>query len=179
MIDLRESGQQLFDWAQSSPAPAPELEPAAPNQTMAERYAALVPEMKARYGFRVRKWRTSMSGCAWEVHYVDGRVTRLLESPYPKGPMSCAVFLHEVGHHANGLGCCKPVCLEEYYAWKWSLDTMRERGFNVTDAVERRMRESLAWAVARGMRRGLKHIPDELVQLLAPESASTRVAVVT
>ncbi|MHC5004342.1 MAG: hypothetical protein ACYTJ0_14600 [Planctomycetota bacterium] len=85
--------------------------------TMQERYDALVDEMKRAYGVRVRKWRSSSSGCAWEVHYANGAVSRLIEAPYPRGPMSCAIFLHEIGHHAIGFGTYRPRCLEEYHAW--------------------------------------------------------------
>ena len=118
--------------------------------------------MKAKYGIRVRKWRNSSSGCAWEVHDRAGGAARWIESPRPKGPMSCAIFLHEVGHHAIGFRRYRPRCLEEYHAWRWSLDTMREYGFNVTPAVQKRMAESLRYAVHKAVRRGLKRIPREL-----------------
>lgn len=130
--------------------------------TMQQRYDALVLEMKRAYGFRVRKWRNSSTGCAWEVHYADGTISRLLESPYPRGPMSCAIFLHEVGHHAIGLRRYKPRCLEEYHAWRWAIETMRRKKFNVTANVEKRMAESLKYALAKARRRGLKRIPSEL-----------------
>ena len=84
--------------------------------------------------------------------------------------MSCAVFLHEVGHHAIGLGTYRPRCLEEYHAWRWSLETMLELGFNVTEAVRRRRDESLHYAVAKARRRGLKRLPGELVPFLEPRS---------
>ena len=84
--------------------------------------------------------------------------------------MSCAVFLHEVGHHAIGLGAYRPRCLEEYHAWRWSLETMLELGFNVTDAVRRRRDESLHYAIAKASRRGLKRLPVELVPFLEPRS---------
>ncbi|UCD75693.1 MAG: hypothetical protein JSV91_02025, partial [Phycisphaerales bacterium] len=102
------------------------------------------------------------SGCAWTVHYTDGTVSRLIESPYPRGPVSCAIFLHEVGHHALGLRRFNPRCLEEYHAWQWALQVMRERKLNVTAAVEKRMAESLRYALAKARRRGLKRIPAEL-----------------
>ena len=133
---------------------------------MQERYDELVREMKREYGLRVRKWRSSSSGCAWIVTYGDGTVSRLIESPYPRGPMSCAIFLHEVGHHAIGFGTYRPRCLEEYHAWKWSLDTMRARGLNVTAAVERRMAESLHYAIIKARRRGLKQLPEPLEPFL-------------
>lgn len=135
---------------------------------MQQRYDDLVITMKKTYGLRIRKWRSSTSGCAWEVHYVDGTIARLIESPYPTGPMSCAVFLHEVGHHAIGMETYKPRCLEEYHAWAWSLSTMREYGLNVTIAVEKRMHNALAYAVRKAHRRGLKVLPPELEPFTRP-----------
>jgi hypothetical protein len=137
------------------------------RRSMQDRYDALVEEMKSAHNIRVRKWRKSSSGVAWTVRYIQsGRVVRLIESPYPRGPMSCAIFLHEVGHHAIGLGVYRPRCLEEYHVWVWALRTMREMGFNVTPAVERRVQRSMHYAVAKARRRGLKEIPAELMQYL-------------
>lgn len=147
--------------ASQKPAPRPPAKAHRP-QSAAARYEALVEEMLALHGIRVRKWRTSMSGVAWRVRYRDGREAKLIESPKPKGPMSAAIFLHEVGHHAIGLGAYKPRCLEEYHAWAWALDRMRERDITVTDAVHRRMHLSLAYAVAKAKRRGLRALPPEL-----------------
>lgn len=148
-------------------SPARPERAAAPTSSgrpsMRDRYDELVLEMKQEYGVRVRRWRNSSSGCAWRVAYADGRVSRLIESPYPKGPMSCAIFLHEIGHHAIGFGTYRPRCLEEYHAWRWSLETMRARGFNVTDSVTRRMEESVRYAIEKAMRRGLKRLPAELL----------------
>jgi hypothetical protein len=133
---------------------------------MQERYDDLVREMKQRYGLRVVRWRSSMSGVAWQVVYQDGTRANLIEAPYPRGPMSAAVFLHEVGHHAIGLQRYKPRCLEEFLAWEWSLKTMEEQGLNVTDRVRKRMDESLRYAVAKARRRGLKRLPAPLVPYL-------------
>ncbi|MCG3121901.1 MAG: hypothetical protein GIKADHBN_00274 [Phycisphaerales bacterium] len=130
--------------------------------SMQARYDAVVSEMLARYGVRVRRWRTSMSGVAWTVTYQDGSVSRLIESPRPKGPMSAAIFLHEIGHHALGVGFCKPRCLEEYHAWAFAIEQMRACGLNITPAVERRMRRSLEYAVRKALRRGIQNIPAEL-----------------
>ncbi len=133
---------------------------------MAERYERTTRECLSTYGIRVRKWRSSMSGCAWEVYYHDGRTSRLIEAPKPKGPMSAAIFLHEIGHHAIGFGRYKPRCLEEYYAWAWAIAEMERRGLNVTDAVRKRMRDSLIYAVDKAKRRGLKVVPAELVEAI-------------
>lgn len=129
---------------------------------MQERYDALVVEMKQVHGVRVVKWRSSTSGCAWEVGYGDGSVARLIESPYPRGPMSCAVFLHEIGHHAIGLRRYRPRCLEEFHAWRWAIEEMEARGLNVTVGVRRRRDEALKYAVRKALRRGLKRLPIEL-----------------
>ncbi|MEM9559485.1 MAG: hypothetical protein AAF995_04200 [Planctomycetota bacterium] len=155
------------------PKPEPEPEPAtkAPidhsRVAMRDRYERVTRDMLTRHGVRVRKWRTSMSGVAWQVTYRDGTVSRLIESPRPKGPMSAAVFLHEIGHHAIGFGVYRPRCLEEYHAWRWSLEQMEACGLNVTPAVRARMRDSLAYAVDKARRRGLKRLPDELAAYFA------------
>lgn len=138
--------------------------PAGPSRVTRSqlRYDDLVDELKQAWGIRIRKWRSSTSGCAWEVRDRSGNCTRMIESPYPRGPMSCVVFLHEVGHHAIGFGRYRPRCLEEFKAWEWALDQMRNRGLNITDAVRRRHEEALRYAVAKACRRGLKRLPVEL-----------------
>jgi hypothetical protein len=139
---------------------------------MRRKYEAMRTESLARYGVRVRKYRSSMSGCAWEVHYADGKIARLIEAPRPTGPMSAAVFLHEIGHHAIGLGAYRPRCLEEYHAWAWALAEMERRGLNVTDRVRQRMAHSLHYAVLKARRRGLKRLPPELEPYADPPTSS-------
>lgn len=143
----------------SRPAAAPRTR--QPGQA-AQRYETMQREMLARYGIRVRKWRSGTSGVAWQVYYHDGSVARLLESPRPRGPVSAAVFLHEVGHHAIGFETYKPRCLEELHAWCFSLDQMEAWGITITDSVRKRVHESLAYAVDKARRRGLKQLPYEL-----------------
>ncbi len=150
-------------------APLPEaLSQAMP---MRERYPLVERAMLARYGVRVRKWRSSTSGVAWSVLYKDGKTSRLIESPRPRGPMSAAVFLHEIGHHAIGLGRFKPRCLEEFYAWAFSLHQMRELGLPITDRVRKRAGEALVYAVDKAARRKLKRIPVVLVEMIEASRA--------
>lgn len=154
----------------AKPRAAERREPAEASTargSMQDRYDAVVEEMKRRYGIRVRKWRRGSSGCAWIIRYDAGEERRMIEAPYPRGPMSCAIFLHEVGHHAIGFGRYRPRCLEEFHAWRWSLEAMRQHGLNVTDAVERRMAMSLKYAIDKARRRGLERVPDELLPYLA------------
>lgn len=141
---------------------------ATPADSMQARYDAVTQSMLKLYGVRVRKWRTSMSGIAWQLTYRDGTISRLIEAPRPKGPMSAAVFLHEIGHHAIGFNVYKPRCLEEYHAWAFAIREMEANNLNVTDAVRKRMHLSLKYAVDKARRRGLKQLPAELEPYLKP-----------
>lgn len=147
-------------------------EPPRAGDSAQDRYDALVAHMLELHGVKVRKWRTSMSGVAWQLRYKDGSVKKLIEAPRPKGPMSAAVFLHEIGHHAIGFNTYKPRCLEEYHAWAWSLAAMEAHGVNVTDSVRLRMHRSLAYAVAKARRRGLARLPVELEPFATPPPPS-------
>jgi len=135
--------------------------------TADERYAEIVRLMLARYNVKVRRWRSTMSGVAWELTYKDGTVTRHLESPRPKSPLSMAIFLHEIGHHAIGFNRYKPRCLEEYHAWRFSLEMMAELDVPITDRVRNRVRRSLKYAVGKATRRGIKSLPPELLEYAA------------
>jgi hypothetical protein len=132
-------------------------------KTKADLYEKMTREMLGRYDIRVRKWRSSMSGCAWYVTYRDGSVQRLLESPKPKSPMSAAIFLHEIGHHAIGFNVYKPRCLEEYHAWQYSLAQMRVWNIPITPRVMTRYQRSMKYAVGKATRRGIKALPSELL----------------
>lgn len=142
--------------------------PAAPPSASVVRYEAMQRDMLDRYDIRVRKWRSSTSGVAWQVTYQDGKISRLIESPKPRGPVSAAVFLHEIGHHAIGFGTYRLRCLEEYHAWRFALEQMREHDITITERVEKRVHDSLVYAVAKAVRRGLKEIPVELLAYLPP-----------
>ncbi len=158
-----------------APKPVKKSAKPAPGSAQA-RYDEMTRVMLARYGVRVRKWRTSMSGVAWQVTYRDGTVSNLIEAPRPKGPMSAAVFLHEIGHHAIGFHTYSPRCLEEYHAWRYSLEQMEAWGLNVTDRVRERMHDSLHYAVEKARRRGLKRLPEELAPFVEPRVRVSRVA---
>lgn len=118
--------------------------------------------MKLQFGIRIHRWRLRTSGCAWEVHYADGSISKLIESPYPRGPMSAAVFLHEVGHHAIGFHRYKLRCMEEYMAWKWALEAMRRNKITVSPTVLKRVDRAMRYAVRKAVRRGLSRLPEEL-----------------
>jgi hypothetical protein len=151
------------------PARPPRQSRQAPDSAQA-RYEEMTRVMLARHGVRVRKWRSGMSGVAWEVTYRDGSISRLIEAPRPKGPMSAAVFLHEIGHHAIGFRTYSPRCLEEYHAWKYAIEQMEAWGLNVTDRVHERMHDSLHYAVEKARRRGIKALPAELLPYVRPRA---------
>ncbi len=145
--------------------------------TMRDRYEWMTREMLNEHSVRVRKWRGNMSGVAWQVTYADGTISRLIEAPRPRGPVSAAVFLHEIGHHAIGFHRYSPRCLEEHMAWMYSLDAMRRFELNITDSVTRRVRRSMRYAIAKARRRGLKQIPPELaIYLTRAERAALGVS---
>lgn len=156
--------------AQRRPAPA---KTASAKPAAQDRYDAMTKRLLAAHGVRVRKWRTSMSGVAWTVTYRDGRVVRLIEAPMPKGPMSAAVFLHEIGHHAIGFNVYKPRCLEEHHAWAWALAAMEREGVSITQGVRTRVHRSMRYAIGKARRRGIKRLPAEMAQYLTPAERAT------
>ncbi|HWE02867.1 MAG TPA: hypothetical protein VG326_10705 [Tepidisphaeraceae bacterium] len=103
-----------------------------------------------------------MSGSAWQVRHPNGRVIRWIEAPFPRGALSLAVFLHEVGHHVIGFERYKQRCEEEYHVWCWALDEMRRLGVKPNARVLDRFRRSMQFAVSKAMRRGLKQVPETL-----------------
>jgi hypothetical protein len=133
-------------------------------------YAHIVDDVKKHYNVRVRKWRRSMSGCAWRVHYTDGRSINWIEAPVPRTPISLAIFLHEVGHHVIGFDRYKRRCEEEYHVWVWAVRKMRELGVEPDARVHRRVELSMQYAVDKAVRRGIKALPEPLVQYL-PQAA--------
>jgi hypothetical protein len=133
-------------------------------------FGHIVERMKRQHDIRVRKWRRSMSGCAWRVYHHDGRVVNWIETPYPKTPISLAIFLHEVGHHVIGFEAYRKRCEEEYHVWRWALEQMRELGVEPDLRVWRRFELSMRYAVGKAMRRGIKTLPHPLHQFL-PQAA--------
>ena len=129
-------------------------------------YGPIVERMKQRYDLRVRKWRRTMSGCAWRGYYHDGRMVNWIEAPVPRTPISLAIFLHEVGHHVIGFHTYKRRCEEEYHAWVWAITQMRLHGVEPDDRVHRRFQASMRYAVGKAMRRGIRELP-ELLQRFA------------
>jgi hypothetical protein len=125
-------------------------------------FSLIVEQMKQRYDIRVRRWRRSMSGCAWRAYYHDGRVINWIESPIPKTPISLSIFLHEVGHHAIGFNTYKKRCEEEYHVWVWALTQMRKLGVEPDARVQRRFDLSMRYAVGKAVRRGVKQLPETL-----------------
>src|SRR5215218_8369468 len=127
-------------------------------------YADIVDAMKRKHDVRIRKWRRSMSGCAWRVYFHDGRVINWIESPVPRTPISLAIFLHEIGHHVIGFDTYKRRCEEEYHAWQWAISQMRVLGVAPDAKVTRRVERSMQYAVDKAMRRGIKQLPQPLTQ---------------
>jgi hypothetical protein len=133
-------------------------------------FSHIVEEMKRKYDIRIHRWRRNMSGCAWRVYHHDGRVVNWIESPVPKTPISLAIFLHEVGHHAIGFNTYKKRCEEEYHVWVWALNQMRQFGVMPDQRCHKRFQLSMQYAVGKAVRRGVKQLPEPLAQFL-PQAA--------
>lgn len=131
-------------------------------------YSPIVKRMQARYAVRVRRWRRAMSGCAWRVDYDDGTAVNWIEAPVPRTPISLAIFLHEVGHHAVGFDRYKRRCEEEYHVWVWALAAMRQQGVEPDAKVTRRFELSMRYAVGKAVRRGMKNLPEPLQRFAEP-----------
>ena len=129
--------------------------------------------MKTRYALRTAALACkAMSGCAWRVYYHDGSSVNFIESPYPKTPISLAIFLHEVGHHAIGFNTYRQRCEEEYHAWRRLGDRTNESRLALSRMPEccARFRLSMQYAVGKAVRRGIKQLPHNLVEFL-PQAA--------
>lgn len=127
----------------------------------------IVADTRTEFTIRVRKWRTSMSGCAWQVRHPRGKVVRWIESPRPRSALSLSIFLHEVGHHVIGFDRFSRRCEEEYHVWLWAMDRLKSLNIDPGPAVDRRFNLSMQYALAKAMRRGLRSVPADL-QVFAP-----------
>ncbi len=125
-------------------------------------YAGMVRELRERYKVSIRKWRSDMAGVAYELTYRDGRIKRLIAAPRPRSPVSAAIFLHEIGHHAIGFKRYSHRCIEEHYVWQWAFREMAERGIPVTARVTRYYRRSMYHYVQGAPGRG-EHVPHEFL----------------
>jgi hypothetical protein len=122
-------------------------------------YDGVVRDVRRRFEVRIKKWRRSMSGCAWRVFKSDGSSVNWIESPYPRTPISLAVFLHEIGHHVIGFDRYKRRCEEEYHVWVWAIRQMKRLGVEPDERVRRRFELSVRYAVDKAVRRGIKRLP--------------------
>jgi hypothetical protein len=137
--------------------------PARPrtNRALPDCYFQLVEDLKSRYKISIRKWRSHMSGVAYELTYRDGRIKRLISAPRPRSPVSAAIFLHEVGHHAVGFRRYSPRCLEEYYVWQWTFREMLARNIPITPRVLRHYQRSM-YHYTRLAQKHNHHLPGDL-----------------
>jgi hypothetical protein len=124
----------------------------------------IVALMKRRHGVRIRRWRANMTGCAWQVRYPNGQIIKWIEAPPPRTSISLCIFLHEVGHHVIGFNVYKRRCEEEYYAWQWAIDQMRELGVEPDARTLARFQLSMRYAVGKAVRRGIKSLPATLMR---------------
>jgi hypothetical protein len=126
-------------------------------------YRQLVDDLKGRYKISVRKWHTRMAGIAYELQFRDGRIKRLIAAPRPRSPVSAAIFLHEVGHHAIGFHRYSLRCLEEFYVWQWTFREMNARQIPIDERVLRHYRRSMQHYIRLARQHG-HEVPREIGQ---------------
>lgn len=131
------------------------------------RYRDAALALLAAHQIRVCHWRSNMTGIAWVGH-----PRRPIEAPHPRSPLSFAILAHEVGHHA--LGKLRPRWREEQLAWEFALEQMRRYQVPVTERVTERYAASMRYALSKALRRGLREIPEELVQFLPAGTTTPR-----
>jgi len=129
-------------------------------------YAEIVRDVKERRDVQIKRWRRNMSGRAWRVYHDDGRVVNWIETPFPKTPISLAIFLHEVGHHVIGFEKYRVRCEEEFFVWMWALREMRRYGIEPDAKVHHRVELSMRYAVGKAIRRGIKKVPESVLHYL-------------
>ena len=61
----------------------------------------------------------------------------------------------------------KKRCEEEYHVWVWAIQTMRDLGIEPDGKVGRRFKLSMQYAVDKAVRRGIKQLPQPLLQFVA------------
>jgi hypothetical protein len=112
-------------------------------------YLAAAEKLVALSGVRVRKYRSSMTGVAFTRADDWG-----IEAPRPHGPVSFAVFAHEVAHHLLHRSGSRPRWLEEVEAWEYALDCFERFELRGVDHARADAARSIRYAVAKALRRG-------------------------
>ena len=99
-------------------------------------------------GCTVRKWRQNTTGTAYTKSDDWG-----IESPRPRGPLSFAVFAHEVGHQLLHRHNSAPRWLEEIEAWEYALEQFDRFELDGKDDAQTRGAKSLRYAAHKASQR--------------------------
>lgn len=100
-------------------------------------------------GCTVRRYRERLGGVAFTDADDWG-----IEVPHPFGPVSFAIFAHEVAHQLLHRHSGKPRWLEEVEAWDYALDQFDRFDLPGRDQAERRACRSVSYAFRKALRRG-------------------------
>jgi hypothetical protein len=115
-----------------------------------EPYLSAAETLLRESGCTVTRWRSTSSGAAdiysdaWEI-----------EVPEPRGPVSYAIFAHEVGHQMlhRRPRAKKRRWVEELEAWEFALDTFERFSLPGIEAARADAAKSMSWACSKGLRR--------------------------
>jgi hypothetical protein len=99
-------------------------------------------------GCKLRATRSGSSGIAYTRSDDWG-----IEAPRPRGPVSFAIFAHEVGHQLLHRNAKPPRWVREVEAWTFALACFPAFGLAGVDKAEARARRSVGYAFAKSIRR--------------------------
>jgi hypothetical protein len=114
----------------------------------AEAYERAAAALLASSGCTVRRYRTKTTGTAYTTSDDWG-----IEVPRPRGPVSFAVFAHEVAHQLLHRSNSKPRWLEEIEAWEFALDCFPRFELSGVERARRDAARSLRYAFLKAGRR--------------------------
>ena len=99
-------------------------------------------------GVTIRKYRKAMTGIAY-VNDEDWGI----EAPEPRGPVSFAVFAHEVGHQLLHRTRNRPRWQEEIEAWEYAIHQFDRLGLDGRGLAFSRAALGVRWAIVKALKR--------------------------
>jgi hypothetical protein len=110
-------------------------------------YEAAGRKLVAKHRVTVRKWRRRNTGTA-------APLSRQIEAPKPRGPISFAVLAHEVGHVVLHFSGRRYRWVEEVEAWEFALKQFDVYGLDGVERARADAVKGIAYAFAKAERRG-------------------------
>lgn len=130
--------------------------------SVSARYEEAAAILLRESGCTVRRYRTSMSGIAWNNDAWE------IEAPAPRGEVSFGTFAHEIAHHLLHMHGApgRPRWVEEIEAEEWALDQFDRFGLSGRWRYERNAAAHLAEVFRRAIAR---RVHPDVISRAAPD----------